>query len=384
MKKLYLNDGVTGEKARPSLLLLSRCVPSAVGDARRARAWQLLKLAARSYCVSLVCAVDGPVSLEQWRSVHKHVDRLILEPLATVLSLSGCHSQRQRGGAATEWVVKNTFDAVMTTDAALWPLASQVDSPLRICDFDIAAQQFKTQTTDRRFFVWSSSKSSPGVQEHNAAIKEANLLTVSHAESDVLAFARHKTVVLSHGIDEDYFPGDDTAALSTADRPVLALHGDWSRPDNRRRIGGLFRRIWPVIRRAVPDALMSTTYTHDSADARHALKQADVVVSPDPDPLQARWPVLQAMALRRAVVAPREVAHALGAKDGEHLFAPSHEDEWVDHCIRSLRDARLRLNLARAGRSFVEGHCLLERIGEDVSTALMGASRRGIELRAAA
>jgi len=383
MKSLHLNAWDAEDRLRPSLLLLSRCVPSAVGDARRARAWQLLKLAARSHRVSLVCAVDGPVSLEQWRSVHKHVEHLLLEPLSSVLLLSDRCGQRRRGGAATELIRKHAFDAVMTTDAELWPVASRLDTPMRICDLDNACH-IKARGIANRLFAWSCRTNSKGLQERDAAIEEANLLTVSHAESDVLTFARYKSVVLSHGIDEDYFPGDDTAGLSSTGRPVLALHGDWSRPDSRRRIGGLFRRIWPVIRRAVPDALMSTTYTQDSADARHALKQADVVVSPDPDPLQARWPILQAMALRRAVVAPREVAQALGVNDGEHLFAPSREVEWVDHCIRSLRDARLRLNLARAGRSFVERHCLLERIGDDVSNTLLGRGRRSVELRTAA
>lgn len=383
MKSLYLNPRDAEGKSRPTLLLLSRCVPSAVGNARRARAWQLLKLAALSHRVSLVCAVDGPVSLDQWRSVHKHVEHLLLEPLSEVLLLSRRPGQHRRGSAAAELISKHTFDAVMTTDAALWAVGSQLDSPLRICDLD-SEEHMKAPGIASRLFAWNGRINSRGLRERDAAIEEANLLTVSHAESDALTFARHKTVVLSHGIDEDYFPGDETMALSSADRPILALHGDWSRPDSRRRIGGLFRRIWPVIRRAVPDALMSTTYTHDSADARHALKQADVVVSPDPDPLQARWPILQAMALRRAVVAPRAVAQALGVNDGEHLFAPSREAEWIDHCVRSLRDARLRLNLARAGRSFVERHCLLERLGDEVSTTLLGGGWRSPELRTAA
>lgn len=368
--------------ARPAMLLLSHCVPSPFGDSHRARAWQLLRLAARSHRVSLVCAVDDRVNLDLWRSIHQHVEHLILETSHTLESLAHSRTGPTRGSAVSELLCRD-FHAVMLTHPSLWNLASGIDTPLRICDLDHTCHRQADLSASALSRWLNQSKALRHRQSEERAIRESDLITVSTPQhTDIIQSGRGRTLLLPHGIDPDFFT--ERESLHDNAKPRLVIHADWTRPHNRKRTDDLLRRLWPQIHRHVPGAQIVVTPAAMTPDTRQTLDSASVVLSPDPDPSHARWPILQAMAMRRAVVAPRAAAQSIGARDGEHLFAPSREEQWVDQCIRSLKDARLRLDMATAGRYFVERHCMIDRVGAHLSAALLDHHTPAAVLRKAA
>ncbi|MCE9589137.1 MAG: hypothetical protein K8S99_01280 [Planctomycetes bacterium] len=355
-------------------------MPSAVGDTRRARAWQLLRLAARSHRVSLVCAADGAVRLDQWRAVHGFTDHVILETPGAMRSWGNGSRRAAVHHTPTQWLWRQSFDTVMVTNPLLWDIAAAVDARLRVCDLDRPPASHENHRGDLAGALSGWSRRN---RDHYHALmarrvaEEADIVTLSDPAYALLhSGARHKAVLLPHGIDADYFvPDERTPSHADHHRPQLVVHADWSQSTNRRRIEDMYRRVWPAIRRAVPDAQLTLTQpTAATPDALLALRRASVVVSPDPDPSHARWPILQAMAMRRAVVAPQEVARSLGVRHGEHLFAPSRDTEWADQCIHSLRDASVRLRLANSGRDFVERYCMLDRVGSELCSALLGGA----------
>lgn len=72
---------VDSDVRKPTLLMLSHCVPDAVGTPQRTRTWQLLRLVSQSYQVRLAALADGPVSLEQWRAISAYAQSVVFEPI---------------------------------------------------------------------------------------------------------------------------------------------------------------------------------------------------------------------------------------------------------------------------------------------------------------
>jgi len=128
--------------------------------------------------------------------------------------------------------------------------------------------------------------------------------------------------------------------------------------------------VWPTVREAVPEAKLART----NARTLDALRDASVVVSPEPDPGRARWPVLQAMALERAVIAPQQAVGEMGVRHGEHLLLTRQERDWTEMCVESLRSAKVRSQLSRGARAFVERYCPIVSTGHELLSMLGGGS----------
>ena len=116
----------TLQDVRPSLLMISACVP-APNHPRRHQAWRLLEAASQQHSVHLVCVADGPVNLQDWRRLDESVGSHVLLP-----QRGGRALQRAIREIAARWQTTTAFEVVMCDMPELWPAVSPIDAPLRI------------------------------------------------------------------------------------------------------------------------------------------------------------------------------------------------------------------------------------------------------------
>ena len=129
------------------MVMLSHYIPDPLGDADRARAWQLLRLASADYRICLACTYDGPANLTQWRAGYSQVDQLTLLPPSTVLALvrrcvgwlrpsvvNPLPRRRPLVDTLNLWSHNLSFTAALYTHPALINEMPDDIADLRICD----------------------------------------------------------------------------------------------------------------------------------------------------------------------------------------------------------------------------------------------------------
>lgn len=339
---------------KPKLLMISHCLPDPCGQAADARAWQLLRLSGMDHEVDLACIVQDRVNLAQWRLAAAQTSRLAID----TLSLGGrCISRLRQlmhprmghgmqlphamGPSISAWQESTAYDAVLCTHPALWKLARQITAGQTICDLDGAGDP----------------------ASHQAVWDECDLLTISQRDrlpwSHLFSSQADRLLHLPHAVDLDCFDPQD----ALEHQPRLMLH-----VDQRTRMGKAVshwfaRHVWSHVKQAVPAAQWSPL-TGQTRAMQQAMREASVIVSPVEDPNLGQWPVLQSMAMCRPVIAAGKAISQMDVRHGEHLFVSNKTQDWVEHCVESLRSATLRMKLARAGRSYVEHHCPIQRSGQ--------------------
>ena len=389
---------------RPRLLMFSHCVPDATGGSGRARAWQLLNAVAATHRVCLISLFDGPVSLTQWRRLHGLVEALVIDAApqwarllarpwrqlerhgATACGRFPMHSvmaHRLFAQSLTQWQRSRGFDAVLATHTGLWHAARSVHAELSICDLHNRQSRVHRRLVEteaagiagaaRRAWHQRQARRHDHIERY--ITRDCRLVLLGNGvEAQRYATEPCVKLVVPEAVDLAFFEVDTgTTAAAHAEQdlraPRLVLHTDW--PHEMRRARRWFmRNVWPGVKRAVPAARLSCSGPASAPATVAELQTATVVVSPLHASNRTLWPVLQAMAVARPVIAPHRALRALDARHGEHLLTPRRESDWVEHCVASLRDADVRLQLARGARTFVEDRCRLDGAESGLAAAL--------------
>ncbi|MCX5659923.1 MAG: hypothetical protein NTW19_09400 [Planctomycetota bacterium] len=334
---------------QPTLLMLSHCVPDALGNAARARVWQLLRLVSRSYKVHLACRMDGPIRLDQWRAARGLTGRLAMQMPATRLHPFDWFRRQLAptlGSELGDIVPESGADVVLCTHPALMADSQRVDARFKVCDVDAPAS------------AWAlGAARQPGLSPERLA-ETFDLLTTGHASYLEEARLLHRpAIVLPDAVDLASFPLQPSAAVAEPPAPLLLFHANWQGPAAQEPFTWFRRNVWPAVQQAVPEATFARTPSaHEigAAGSADLLRAASLVVLPEGNPRLARWPVMQAMASQRPVIANASAVEDLGARDGVHLLTAARERDWSRLCIESLRSARIRLKLALGARAFLE------------------------------
>jgi glycosyltransferase involved in cell wall biosynthesis len=180
--------------------------------------------------------------------------------------------------------------------------------------------------------------------------------------------------VVGNGVDFDHFRNDEP---SPGQDQVLWI-ADFERPLDMAAFEMLTREIWPRIREARPHAELTVvagagyrlhwrrpfrrslpatpgvTVLGHVGDLRPLYARAAAVIAPLPAGGSAAPPILEALAMSRAVVATRAACDRSGAESGRHLLLAETPAEFAGAILKLLGDEGLRQQLGRQGRMLVE------------------------------
>lgn len=183
---------------------------------------------------------------------------------------------------------------------------------------------------------------------------------------------------IPYGLDEsDFYKPDDGAHAA---RKVYHLGAmDW-RP-NVEGLSWFLEKIWPKVKREVPDASfhfagrnMPEQFSHiqDQANgifcagevpsARDFELDKDILVVPVQAAAGIRIKTIKAMAHSKAVVSTRKGARGLDIKDGDQMLLADNSDEMADQIVRLLRDKAAYHSVREQGYKWVRHYYLNSRI----------------------
>lgn len=178
--------------------------------------------------------------------------------------------------------------------------------------------------------------------------------------------------VVPDGVDTEWFDPTTVPSPCAPEPHRLVTTGDYSWPPTADGLEYFVTRIYPHIRRAVPDVTLSIVGHRPPAsvvrvaagagitvlgrveDVRPAILRGAVFVVPTRIGSGIRLKILEAMALRRPVVSTSIGCEGIEATPGEHLLVADEPAAFAAQVVRLFRDPALGAGLATAAARLIE------------------------------
>ena len=407
--------------SKPNLLYLVHRVPYPPNRGDRIRSYHVLKLLAERCNVHLATLADEPVDAETRNELARLCGRVEIAPVGSLRWARAAWSLA-RGRSATEglfhvprlkrtvrqWAESIRFDAVLAFCSSMVQYADEsslANVPL-VCDlvdvdsqkwFDYAAADSSCShkairigrsfaASQRLLFQWEGARLRE--LESSLPARSRAVTFVSEAEARIFRefCPNERTLAIPNGVDLDYFHTfEEPSSLAVA--PLDAVFVGVL--DYRANVDGLVwfcGEVWPRVRKRLPNATLGLVGRNPSPlvqklaavpgvavigsvpDVRPYLSAAKVVVAPLRVARGIQNKVLEALAMRKAVLASPAAAEGLDVSGGDELLIARSPEEWAAAFCRLSSDADLREKLGQAGREYVERHHRwqhnLERLAE--------------------
>lgn len=376
------------------ILFATLGVPYPPDRGNRQRDYHLIRRVARRHDVSLVILRTG---IDEAEHARRHletfcapVELVEATPTRALSRRAAEHLWARRPLATFPYWSDEMAERVRATAAALAPdvvqvehsfLAPYVDVLPRgaraktvLCLHNIGSLQYRSMLQMRLsprervlyFLKWLAMLR----WEARAARRFDRVVVVSQSERDAL---RRTDPRLAVSVVENAVDTTALAPLPDPTRPdTLLFVGTFTYPPNVDAALHLGRDIFPLVRRAVPEArlllvghepteevralanLPGVTVDGAAADPRPAYAQASVAVAPLRAGGGTRLKILESMALGRPVVSTRLGAQGLDVVDREHLVLADTPGEIAAAVVHLLRDGPLRTRLTASARRLVE------------------------------
>ncbi len=198
--------------------------------------------------------------------------------------------------------------------------------------------------------------------------------------------------VVENGTDTEYF-----APSAAAPEPAsLIFAGDLSWYPNVSAIQFFAYKIWPLLKRKIPEAHLYLAGRHpvpavlrvaerdpgivlvpDPVDIRPWMARAAVFVCPITDGGGTRLKVLDAFASGKTVVTTTLGCEGIRATPGEHLLIADTPHDFAAHTLLALQDESLRKQLGTRARALAEERYNWQTIGGQLLRAYDCALGRG-------
>ena len=205
-----------------------------------------------------------------------------------------------------------------------------------------------------------------------------HVVAVSAADREALRHLGVQTpiTVVPNAVDVKYY--DEYEANGAEDIAMspfsLVFTGKMDFRPNVDAVLWFLDRVWPRVRQTVPQAQFFVVgrsphsrlfaredtpgvfITGEVPDVRPYLRRAQVYVAPLRVGGGTRLKLLEAMAMRRAVVSTTVGAEGYPVEAGKHLLLADNPDEFARAVVSLLKDEGLREKIGAAARDFVATH----------------------------
>ncbi len=384
--------------APPDLLFLSHRMPYPPNKGDKIRAHAILKHLSPRYRIHLGCNVDDPDDLRHADTLRKMLggeclflplDRRVAGARAALAVTRGRSlSEEYFGGRRfknwiSQVVRQHSIRRAIAFGSAMAPLVMgepRLDVSRSILDLvDVDSdkwRQYAQATPGPRRFLYRYEAASVARLERRAAAAFGHTVLVSPFEAATFAGmapeSAGRIVSIGNGVDLNYFQPDRAFAspFPSGKRPIVMT----GLMDYRPNIEGaqwFATQVLPNLLRTIPSLqffvvganpppglladMPGVTVVGRVPDMRPYLAHAEVVVAPLQIARGVQNKVLEAMAMRRPVVATTAATRALAVTPQRHVLIEDEPDAFADAVLRTF-DPITAAGLAFLGRRYVERH----------------------------
>lgn len=380
-----------------NILFLVHRAPHPPDKGDRIRSYQLLRMLSECGDVHLACLADEPVSRESQAELSQLCRQVAIVPIHPRWRYVSAVTSMAKGQTATEglfrstrlrqtitgWASQNRFDVIVAYCSSMIPylqLPALRNIPAIIDLVDVDSQKWIDYAESARWplrrVLQLEGRRLRRLEK--SAIDRATAVTlVSEAEANLFRqFAPDEKVhAIANGVDLDHFVPLDTTHSAAAVLPRRCTFVGTL--DYRANIDGLkwfCNQVWPDVRRHAPDCLFSIVGRRPSAevqrlgnlpgvelvgqvdDVRPHYQQATLTVVPLRVARGIQNKVLEALAMRKAVVSSPSALEGLHVEPDVHVRQASTPKQWIREICRLLDDPTEAARLGAAGRDYVEQH----------------------------
>lgn len=370
------------------------------------RNYHFLKTLATRYTVSLLCLVDSEESVLHNLSLLQpfvHKIKYVVRPLASKKRLQqlmhmarfkpyflesnySLEMQKMIEGMLGE----ERYDAVLFESAliACYRLPAGVQ---RIIDqhnieYELLRRTFQKEANwVRKWYNWWESRSLMPAELD--LCRQADLVLTTSTQDRLLlktALPQNKIEVVPNGVDIETFQNHQTEATS---RQII-FTGAMNYYPNIEAVLSFARRCWPFIKAEMPEAtwvvagrepspeirklgnISGITVTGTVSDVRPYLAASAVAIVPLHIGGGTRLKILEAFAMRKAVVSTSLGCEGLAVAAGKHLLIADRPAAFVQAVLALLKNPEECSTLGNAGRKLVEEEYSWEHCGARLLGAL--------------
>lgn len=206
--------------------------------------------------------------------------------------------------------------------------------------------------------------------EANICNKYAVNLTVSHLDKDILArTVKNKPIeIIPNGVDINYFRPNSGRIIKNS----MIITGTLNWYPNRAATMYFIRKVWPLVRDALPNAQLiiagknptqemrkiaesepNIKVTGFVDDIRPHLERAEVYVCPIQDGGGTRLKILDAMAMGKAVVSTSIACEGIDVTPDKNILIADTPEEFFYQIKRVFYNQDLRIALGRHARDLM-------------------------------
>lgn len=390
-----------------NLLVVSPNLPRPLSGAST-RNYYLLRALARKHTVALVALVDGAeleepkhISLlESFVQTVQVIARSKPRPkrsqqLADVLRgksyILNSHTSREVQDAIERLCARNHYDVVLFESALMAGYLLPTDVKIIIdqhnIEHELLLRTFQRESAWlRKWYNWLENRLLKPVEIRRCLRADGVLVTSERERLSLKSMLPGKAIeVVPNGVDIEYFHGNHVQPVV---RGRIIFTGAMDYYPNVDAVLFFAQQCWPLIidylpnvtwqivgRNPMPEVkklaeLPGVTVTGSVPDVRPYLSAAEVAIAPLLIAGGTRLKILEALAMRKAVVSTSIGCEGLAVVPGEHLIVEDQPKKFALALIKLLGSSEARTSFGAAGRRLVEAEYSWERCGNRLLHAL--------------
>lgn len=380
----------------------------------------MLRCLAERGRVSLACTAQRSVAPENRRRLALECDRLAIGGTTRLgrigrsayglaagkTATEGFFWSRSLANTVSRWAREEAFDAVVCYCSSMYQYARLAVFPgtrLIVDLVDVDSRKWaQCSNAARPPAAWVYSAESKRVLQLEKSItKQADeVFVVSKDERDLLAQVTNRSDVraATNGVDTDYFAPNHSV---TSDANTCCFVGVLNYQPNEDGLRWFVNHVWPLVRAHSSQARFlivgrkPTASIHrlsaepgvelhaDVPDVRPYLNRAAVSVAPLQIARGLQNKVLEAMAMKKPVLATDAAVEGIHAAPGECFITAREPDAWASRLLRLFSDEERRYSLGQFARQYVVSHHSWRECLAPLLDSLSAAPSRDFDSRVA-
>lgn len=381
------------------ILMVSPYLPSpTLGN--RARSYHLLRMLARHHTVSLLAmnvdiAIEASYSISLLENFLYRIEvirhstlhaklRKLVNVICGKSNIVDEHTTKGMQSALDLLFARDHYDVVLFECALIanhrLPEHVKVILDQHNIEHELLQRAYLHETDWlRKWYTWREGRLVKPIEIELCRKADAVAVT-SERERLLLKSVLPRSIieVVPNGVDIEYFHGNYSE--QEVDGRII-FTGSMGYHPNADAVLLFAQKCWPLIREHIPGAtwqivgkdplpdvwklaeLSGVTVTGSVADVRPYFAEAMVAIVPLLVGSGTRLKILEAMAMRKAVVSTSLGCEGLSVVPGKHLIVADQPEVFAQAVIELLNNAKKRQALGTAGRALVEAEYSWEKCG---------------------